>query len=162
VLYEGRRYPPKAVLGFAAGKAAGTPLGPSDFKGGLNSKCFRILEANGFTIVTKGDQAPFPDEIDESIGYPEGAVQRITVNRYERDPYARTKAIEHHGLRCKVCNFDFETIYGSLGQGFIHVHHIVKLSDVGETYIVDPKKDLIPVCPNWSCNAAQARIPIHY
>jgi 5-methylcytosine-specific restriction protein A len=31
----------------------GEPLGPDDFKGGLESKCFRVLEANGFTIVDK-------------------------------------------------------------------------------------------------------------
>src|SRR5215469_719428 len=51
--YEGRRYPPKAVVGLAAGKLLGEPLGPDDFKGGLESKCFRVLEVNGFTVVDK-------------------------------------------------------------------------------------------------------------
>ena len=50
---EGRRYPPKAVVGLAAGKLTGQTLGPYDFKGGLKSKCFRVLKANGFTIITK-------------------------------------------------------------------------------------------------------------
>jgi hypothetical protein len=53
LLYEGRRYPPKAVVGLAAGKILGSPLGPYDFKGGLESKCFEVLEKNGFTIVPK-------------------------------------------------------------------------------------------------------------
>jgi 5-methylcytosine-specific restriction protein A len=117
----------------------------------LKSKCFRILEANGFTIITKGDKTPFPDEMDESRQYIEGAVQRILVNRYERDPHARAKSVKHYGLRCQVCEFDFEAVYGTLGQGFIHVHHTVELSKIGKPYIVDPIKELKPVCPN--CHA---------
>lgn len=151
VLFEGRRYAPKAVVGLAAGKVTGAPLGPYDFKGGLKSKCFRVLEANGITIITKGEMHPFPDEVGESGEHIEGAVQRISVNRYERDPEARTKAIEHHGLRCLVCSFDFQTAYGPLGEGFIHVHHTVPLAQIGESYVVDPIKDLKPVCPN--CHA---------
>jgi 5-methylcytosine-specific restriction protein A len=53
LLYEGQRYPPKAVIGLAAGRILDTPLGPYDFKGGLESKCFRVLEENGFTVVEK-------------------------------------------------------------------------------------------------------------
>jgi 5-methylcytosine-specific restriction protein A len=53
LLYEEHRYPPKAVVGLAAGKILGIPLGPYDFKGGLESKCFEVLEKNGFTIVPK-------------------------------------------------------------------------------------------------------------
>src|SRR5215510_16022048 len=50
VFFEGHRYAPKAVVGLAAGKISGTPLGPYDFKGGLQSKCFRILDSLGFFI----------------------------------------------------------------------------------------------------------------
>jgi 5-methylcytosine-specific restriction protein A len=160
VLFEGRRYAPKAVVGLAAGKISGTPLGPYDFKGGLKSKCFRILEANGFTIITKGETHPFPNEVGEAEEYTEGAVQRVAVNRYERDPKARARAIAHYGLRCQVCGFDFETAYGVLGEGFIHVHHTVPLSNLGKSYVVDPINDLRPVCPN--CHAMlHKRVPPH-
>src|SRR5215510_9310096 len=158
VLFEGRRYAPKAVVGLAAGKISGTPLGPYDFKGGLQSKCFRILEANGFTIVTKGETHPFPNEVGEAEEYIEVAVQRVLVNRYERDPKARAKTIEPYGLRCQACGFDFETTYGVLGEGFIHVHHTVPLSKLGRSYVVDPINDLRPVCPN--CHAMlHKRVP---
>jgi len=53
LLFDGRRYPPKAVIGLAAGKLTGSQLGPYDFKGGLESACFGILEANGFAVVDK-------------------------------------------------------------------------------------------------------------
>ena len=52
---------------------------------------------------------------------------------------------------CSICGFDFEKNYGELGKGFIHVHHIVPVSKIGPNYIIDPVKDLIPVCPN--CHA---------
>jgi 5-methylcytosine-specific restriction protein A len=28
------------------------------------------------------------------------------------------------------------------------VHHIVPISEIGKEYIVDPIRDLVPVCPN--------------
>ena len=65
VLFNGSRYPPKAVMGLAAGKILGDPLGPYDVKGGLKSKCFRVLKSNGFEIVAKENFNPFPDEVDK-------------------------------------------------------------------------------------------------
>jgi hypothetical protein len=53
LIYEGKRYPPKAVLGIAARHAANVRLGPYDFKGGQSSKCFRILRDLGFAILKK-------------------------------------------------------------------------------------------------------------
>jgi 5-methylcytosine-specific restriction protein A len=53
-------------------------------------------------------------------------------------------------LSC-ICGFDFEARYGEFGKGFIQVHHIVPVSEIGERYVVDPKSDLVPVCPN--CHA---------
>lgn len=93
----------------------------------------------------------FPDEIGEDAGYPEGAATRVTVNKYERSIAARKACIEHHGSSCAACKIDMGKVYGSRGQGFIHVHHLKPLSEIGEKYTVDPIKDLIPVCPN--CHA---------
>ena len=83
--------------------------------------------------------------------YHEGTVYQITVNKYERSSIARSKCIEYNGVRCFVCDMNFEEKYGSLGKDFIHIHHLVPLNQIGTDYIVDYKKDLIPVCPN--CHA---------
>jgi predicted HNH restriction endonuclease len=94
----------------------------------------------------------YPDTLEESEKYPEGAKKQITVNSYERNPDARKKCIDHFGAICSVCDFNFEKIYGGIGEGFIHVHHLVEIhTKKGEEYKVDPIKDLIPVCPN--CHA---------
>ena len=53
LLHEERRYPPKAIVGIASEVLTGIQFTPKDFKGGIESKCFRILESNGFQIVEK-------------------------------------------------------------------------------------------------------------
>ena len=66
---------------------------------------------------------------------------------YERNRRLRKKAIEIHGLTCKVCNLNFEQTYGDIGKDFIHVHHTKPLAETGKC-IIDPEKDLTVVCPN--------------
>ncbi len=88
---------------------------------------------------------------DEIEGLPEGAKIKVEVNKYERSRFNRAACIEIHGSICKVCGFDFADKYGEIGKGFIHVHHIVPVSEIGENYKINPVKDLVPVCPN--CHA---------
>lgn len=99
-------------------------------------------------------QFAFPDEV-ESAGLVEGAVRTVTVNAYERNPEARRQCIAAHKPRCNACGFDFGAVYGPEFAGFIHVHHLRPLSQIGGEYVVDPVEDLRPVCPN--CHAV-----IHY
>jgi 5-methylcytosine-specific restriction enzyme A len=100
-----------------------------------------------------------PDEprAVEGRRFPEGAVTRIEVNRYERDPRARQACLDHWGYLCAVCQFSFADRYGSLGREYIHVHHTVELAHAPADYEVDPVADLRPVCPN--CHAMLHRDP---
>jgi len=81
----------------------------------------------------------------------EGAVCQIVINAYERNAVARARCIAHYGESCVVCRFNFGTTYGPFADGFIHVHHVKPLSEIGVHYEVDPVLDLRPVCPN--CHA---------
>lgn len=45
----------------------------------------------------------------------------------------------------------FEDVYGKIGRGYIHVHHLVPPSAIGKRYRLNPKRDLRPVCAN--CHA---------
>ncbi|MEG1334582.1 MAG: HNH endonuclease [Bacteroides sp.] len=72
------------------------------------------------------------------------------TTRYERDPKLRQQALSFHGYTCMVCGFNFLKAYGDIGRGFIHVHHVNPLFETGEQ-IVNPKTDLVPVCPNCHC-----------
>lgn len=102
------------------------------------------------------DTVFFPDEIDSSLILTEGLKKQIFVNRYERSKEARDLCIKHHGTTCNVCKIDLSMIYGDVAKGFIHVHHLVPISDIGEEYKVNYKTDLLPVCPN--CHAMLHRI----
>lgn len=81
----------------------------------------------------------------------EGNIVELTLTSYERDPAARNACLEHFSARCMVCKMDFGERYGELGKGFIHIHHIMPLSQIREVHVVDPIRDLVPVCPN--CHA---------
>lgn len=82
------------------------------------------------------------------IGLPEGAKKIVEVNKYERSPINRARCLDHHGFDCAACNNNFFEIYGPIGEEYIEVHHIIKISDMGAGYIVDPINDLVPLCSN--------------
>jgi hypothetical protein len=99
----------------------------------------------------ENQELPIAEQVPMTQNYIEGATRLIKVNAYERSPLAREACLRHYGHACTVCDIDFEEIYGEIGAGFIHVHHLLEISLVGEEYQVDPISDLRPVCPN--CHA---------
>lgn len=115
-----------------------------------------MLDRPSFREESTG--AVLPEEIQGPVeSLVEGAVKRISVNAYERNPKARKACIDHYAeddgrIRCQICGFEFSEHYGEALKGMIHIHHLVEISSVKEQYEVDPVNDLIPVCPN--CHAA--------
>lgn len=98
------------------------------------------------------EERSIPEEVEETEkGHLEGAVRLITVNAYERNTTARNRCVAYHKPKCSICGFDFGIVYGEKLTGYIHVHHLRPLSEIKSEYIVDPIKDLRPVCPN--CHA---------
>jgi hypothetical protein len=93
----------------------------------------------------------FPDTLSPNQEQFEGSKRTITVNSYERSIVARNKCISHYGAKCVICEMDFSKVYGAIGEGFIHVHHLVEISTIKKEYKVNPVTDLRPVCPN--CHA---------
>jgi len=82
------------------------------------------------------------------VGYPEGALMQVKINKYERNQINRAACLSIHGYSCSVCGLLLEDKYGEIGRNCIQVHHIIPVSELGADYIIDPKTDLIPVCPN--------------
>ena len=81
----------------------------------------------------------------------EGGRISVQVNRYERDPRLRSECLKAYGAICRICDFNFESTYGDLGAGYIHIHHIKPLAEADGKHLVDPILDMIPVYPN--CHA---------
>lgn len=93
-----------------------------------------------------------PEELPkEPDAYLEGAVKRVVVNAYERNPHARAACLRAHGHSCVVCGFNFAQVYGEIGRDFIHAHHLHPIALAGSEYTLYPEKDLRPACPN--CHA---------
>ena len=93
--------------------------------------------------------AIYPDELpDNSPEYREGKKKTVQVNTYERNPAARHVCINHYGVICYICGFDFGRTYGEICDGMIHVHHLRMVSESDDEYTVNPISDLRPVCPN--------------
>lgn len=78
----------------------------------------------------------------------EGEQSEITLTKYERSGQAREACLKFYGYSCNACGFNFESVYGNIGKEFIHVHHIVPISEQGGEYKVNPIRDLIPLCAN--------------
>jgi 5-methylcytosine-specific restriction protein A len=114
------------------------------------------LEASWFNFVQENKDIRssfFGDDLNTETKetFWEGKAKEITQTHYERSPEARKRCLAYYGYSCKVCDFNFENHFGDIGKGFIHVHHIKQIADIGEEHEIDPVRDLIPVCPN--CHA---------
>jgi 5-methylcytosine-specific restriction protein A len=50
-------------------------------------------------------------------------------------------------LKCEVCDFDFEDVYGTLGKSFCEVHHKTPIS-ANEIEVETKLEDLAIICSN--------------
>jgi hypothetical protein len=95
----------------------------------------RKLGTKGARATGSSERAStIPEELSGSATLIEGAKKRITVNAYERDPAARSLCLQHWGYACIACGYRLSDIYGELGEGYIHVHHLRPISSIGEAY----------------------------
>ena len=119
----------------------------------IKAEVIEALESNWFDFITANKYIKnsfISNDVLTSFKktFREGKSKDIIQTRYERNPEARKRCLKHYGYSCKVCTFNFENHFGEVGKGFIHVHHINQISEMGGEYEIDPVKDLIPVCPN--------------
>lgn len=105
---------------------------------------------NEFGFTFDIDNSEFENDDYQSVDIVGSSSEGRTVyyygKRYERNRYLRETAIKIQGYECKICGFDFEKFYGTVGHEYIEVHHIRPLCEGEQT--PDPKNDLIVVCSN--------------
>lgn len=98
-----------------------------------------------------------PDDGEVPGTYEEGETSNVRVNRYERNRAARAACIAANGDVCLACGFDFRQVYGQMGDGYVQVHHVVPISQIGKRYTLDPVNDLVPLCANCHVMAHRQR-----
>lgn len=87
-------------------------------------------------------------EEEDPLGFPDGALSRVVRNRYERDRRNRVAALAIHGNTCLGCGIDMAEKYGQFAAGVIEVHHIQPVSEIVSSKRINPRTDLVPLCPN--------------
>ena len=94
-------------------------------------------------------------DVNQIIGFAEGGSTTNQSTHYERDRRNRAAAIAIWGSHCQACGLDFGTRYGDVAAGFIEVHHTTPVSELEPSTVVDPSRDLVPLCSN--CHAVAHR-----
>lgn len=147
VLEDGTRLPPKAVFGVAASNALGFEVEPRHFSGGVGTPCFQALEAAGFEIVPKGENAKSevrerPPPSDEEMVWVEGGAKvakHLIRERHRGLSSAKKRAFrdEHGKLFCEKCGLDPNTEFGDEdGEACMEVHHKnVTVAEMGMGHI---------------------------
>ena len=151
VLDDGKHLAPKEVLGAAVRLGLGIDVGPSHFRGGEGTPCFRIIRAAGLRIEPKkvGTKVPMHPE-DKWF---EGQPKRVLHLRYERNRRAvrekKDALREERGrLECEECGFVPSSQYeGDSGDACIEVHHKIPLAILRKRLTKTPE-DLVCVCAN--------------
>jgi hypothetical protein len=129
IIYEDDLYDMKAIWA-----AAHTP--PIDTQMFGPPEALKALPKLGFLCVNTKIASEFTEgkkTFQESTGF-------------TRNPELVRAAKAKHGLRCVVCNFDFEETYGSLGEDFIECHHLKPMALDKER--VTTTDDVAVVCSN--------------
>lgn len=90
----------------------------------------------------------------------EGSRYEVVATVIERDPRLRDAALAIHGYGCAACGIVLADRYGELGADFIHIHHLKPLADLDGEAAVDPRSELVPLCPNCHAMAHRRRPPV--
>jgi hypothetical protein len=149
VTSDGSRLPPKAVFGIAATEALGFPVLPGHFTAGIDSPCFRILEASGFSIQAKvpGEET-LPtnrrtDDATEDTEFREGDAKvrqhlsRERARGVRQAKIAQFRRLNNGRLFCERCAFEPITRYATdHADACIEVHHHdVQVQDMPEQHV---------------------------
>lgn len=119
---------------------------------GFKFKNYRVFDIQEAKLPKMRESKHISAEIRAKAtdAYEEGARRIRYLSEYiTRNREARIKCLEIMGFRCAVCGIDLGEKYGT--RPIVEVHHLELLSNSKSNHLVDPEKDLVPVCPN--CHA---------
>lgn len=157
LVYKENIYNSKVIFAIAYEVHFGKFITTTELTGGIsNNGVVTHLNNLGFEILTDTELLVSENNIEEEkdnpyetvLTYKEGKKKELYVTKYERNMVNRKKAIEIHGIKCMICGFDFEKVYGEAGRNFIEVHHVKPLCEYDEEVEINPKTDLVCICAN--------------
>lgn len=119
------------------------------FKATIASKEALLAVIGYFEGVSPAVELP---DVDIPASGTEGAARLVSHLRRERDralvEAKKAATLKTKGsLCCEACGFDFSVAYGTLGDGFCEIHHLVPLSASAES-VTTTLDDLAVLCSN--------------
>jgi predicted HNH restriction endonuclease len=105
----------------------------------------------------KKDLMLFDESIlEKDIAITEGKQHKLIQAVYERSKRLREQAIRFYSqdgqIVCAACGFDFASIYGEHGAGFIEIHHTKPIFSYDEEdnqkTLKDALENVVPLCSN--------------
>ena len=90
----------------------------------------------------------------------EGNLTKVVIKRRERSPKNRLLCFAIHGNQCSVCGINPLVRY-KVNRNTLEAHHLEPLALITNPKKFDPRKDLVPLCPNCH-RAVHTRTPRPY
>jgi predicted HNH restriction endonuclease len=121
----------------------------------LRSDVAKAAEFNDYTVKNKTTDIHPDAEDSNPFGYEGERLLKIHTE-IERDKKIRNKKIseflwQHGRVFCELCQFAFIDKYPFLSKNIIEVHHIIPLSKIHSSTVIN-SSDLLLLCPN--CHTA--------
>jgi 5-methylcytosine-specific restriction protein A len=108
---------------------------------------YRLLTFRGGPSGTAGGN----EDVDEKGSKGGDEIRRYRFHRkIERNRSLAAQAKKLLGATCQVCKFDFGSVYGALGDGYIEAHHLTPLAELpADTRVqLNPGTDFAVLCAN--------------
>jgi hypothetical protein len=172
VIWEGRAYPPLAVVGFALEELTGKVCSPGLLRGGQGTTAFELLAEAGLTPVHKAAGATADDsELDQRVAQlhadgavtapPEGNLHPIRIEassgtRLARDPGVKLWVLQQACGHCEACGQKTFPTGVAWNPWYLEVHHVIPLKEGG----ADTTWNAIALCPTCHrrCHSGQDRV----
>jgi hypothetical protein len=143
LVYEGRHYPPKYVVGLAHKYATGQELSPQEYSGGAQTNS--VLTRLGFDVI---ERSP-PRRKPEDLNFPSQSEPTNEPRLTSREPVqstpspTRTNRVQHRE-GCSECKYVIEEMLRSI-YGKVKREHKIEISTSldayrGESYFGDLEK----------------------
>jgi ribosomal protein L44E len=154
VRWKGKEYPPKQLIRDSHRSFDGTEF-QGRFRGGAEANNFLINREFPVWNKNTGEGVSLEPVLeDDSQQFDEGKAAYALHRRLERDSRIakiakRLRLRAAHDLKCDVCDFSSERVYGSLGTGYIEAHHTIPISEMARRKKTKTHpSDMALVCSN--------------
>lgn len=121
---------------------------------------YKMLSSTNFDDTVK--EVAIDEIIDKNRDYvpecdvDEGSESEYKIKARERSSVLRKYAFDYfkskNQIKCDICGFDFENVYGLMGKDYIEIHHIIPISlykaKGDKKSLSEAIKNLMPVCSN--------------